>query len=140
MFVIFDTNHFREVVLRTPLFETLDRRMEASGADAFTTILTVQEVTQGWMAEIHRKMAGRDQVKAYRQFQNAVEAFGDITLLPFDGEAAEVFHRLRALRLNVGTMDLKIAAVAISHGALLLSRNLQDFGKVPGLQVENWLD
>lgn len=92
----------------------------------------------GW-AEIHRRTAGRDQVRAYRQFQNAIEAFGDITLLSFDEEAAEVFERLRALRLNVGTMDLKIAAVAISHGAMLLSRNLQDFRKVPGLSVEDWL-
>ena len=39
-----------------------------------------------------------------------------------------------------GTMDLKIAAIAISHNALLLSRNLLDFQKVPGLRVEKWLD
>ena len=37
-------------------------------------------------------------------------------------------------------MDLKIAAIAVSHDALLLSRNLVHFQKVPGLRVENWLD
>ena len=37
-------------------------------------------------------------------------------------------------------MDLKIAAIALSHAALLLSRNLVDFTRVPGLRVENWLD
>lgn len=37
-------------------------------------------------------------------------------------------------------MDLKIASIAISHDAMLLSRNLRDFRKVPGLNVENWLD
>jgi tRNA(fMet)-specific endonuclease VapC len=37
-------------------------------------------------------------------------------------------------------MDLKIACIALAHEALLLSRNLVDFEKVPGLRVENWLD
>jgi tRNA(fMet)-specific endonuclease VapC len=37
-------------------------------------------------------------------------------------------------------MDLKIAAIALSHEALLLSRNLRDFNSVPDLRVENWLD
>ena len=41
---------------------------------------------------------------------------------------------------RIGTLDLKIAAIAISHDALLLTRNLVDFAKVPGLRVENWLD
>jgi tRNA(fMet)-specific endonuclease VapC len=140
MFVVFDTNHYREVVHQTLLFERLDRRMTAARADAFTTIVTVQEITQGWAAEINRRKAGREQLKAYRQFQNAIGAFCDITILPFDEEAVEEFHRLQTLRLKVGTMDLKIAAIAISHSALLLSRNLLDFRKVPGLRVENWLD
>jgi predicted nucleic acid-binding protein len=37
-------------------------------------------------------------------------------------------------------MDLKIACIALGHGALVLSANLQDFQQVPGLRVENWLD
>ena len=36
-------------------------------------------------------------------------------------------------------MDLKIAATALVHGALLLSANLRDFRQVPGLMVEDWL-
>jgi tRNA(fMet)-specific endonuclease VapC len=35
-------------------------------------------------------------------------------------------------------MDLKIAAIAISRKAILLSRNLRDFQQVSGLQVEDW--
>jgi tRNA(fMet)-specific endonuclease VapC len=35
-------------------------------------------------------------------------------------------------------MDLKIAAIVLAHDATLLSRNLSDFRKVPGLKVEDW--
>ncbi len=70
----------------------------------------------------------------------AVEGLGSITVLDFDEESAEEFHQLQSQRLTIGSMDLKIAAICLSHDALLLSRNLVDFNKVPGLRVENWLD
>ena len=41
-------------------------------------------------------------------------------------------------RIRIGTMDLKIAAITIANNATLLSRNLKDFNKVTGLEVEDW--
>ncbi|NUQ61540.1 MAG: hypothetical protein HUU20_03565 [Pirellulales bacterium] len=41
--------------------------------------------------------------------------------------------------LQIGTLDLKIASIALEHGATLLSANTRDFDQVPGLRVENWL-
>ena len=48
------------------------------------------------------------------------------------------FAELSKLRLHVGAMDLKIAAITLSQNGLLLSRNLKDFSRVPGLRVEDW--
>jgi tRNA(fMet)-specific endonuclease VapC len=41
-------------------------------------------------------------------------------------------------RLNVGSNDLKIAAIAIDIGAAVLTRNLRDFRRVSGLVCEDW--
>ena len=40
---------------------------------------------------------------------------------------------------SIGMADLKIAAMARVHDALLLSGNQRDFGRVPGLRVESWI-
>jgi tRNA(fMet)-specific endonuclease VapC len=55
--------------------------------------------------------------------------------MDFDEPAAVAFQSLVRARVRIGTMDLKIAAVARSLNATLLSRNLKDFRKVPGLRV-----
>jgi tRNA(fMet)-specific endonuclease VapC len=67
-----------------------------------------------------------------------VERFRRIPLVDFDERAADEYERLRKARIRIGSMDLKIAAIALASDATLLSRNLSDFSKVPGLRVEDW--
>lgn len=140
MFAVLDTNHFSEMALHSERGASLQRRLTASGAQVFTTIVTPQEAFEGWFALINRQSAGRDQIRAYAQFQHSIALLMKLTILPFDGEAADHFHRLQSERVRIGTMDLKIAAICLAHDATLLTRNLVDFEKVPGLRVENWLD
>ena len=58
--------------------------------------------------------------------------------MDFDERAAEIFERLRRSKIRIGTMDLKIAVIVLANDATLLTRNLQDFGKVPHLKFEDW--
>jgi len=104
-----------------------------------TTIVTYEEQTRGWLAYAAAK--ARDSahlIKAYARLKRHLQNYLGFEVLDFDYSAAREFDRLRSLKLGVGTSDLKIAAIAISQGALLLSRNLKDFRKVDDLQVEDW--
>ena len=140
MFVVLDTDHYTALVAGGTLAERITRHATRTEADLFSTIVTAQEVMQGWLAAINRERAGNDQLTAYARFHAALRDLQKLTLIPFDAESAARFHELQRQRPRLGTMDLKIAAICIAHDALLLSRNLVDFEKVPGLRVENWLD
>lgn len=57
----------------------------------------------------------------------------------FNETSAEEFRRLRRERIRIASTDLKIASIALVNNATLVSANLRDFEKVPGLRVEDWL-
>jgi len=68
--------------------------------------------------------------------------FVNFKSLPFDDEAAEKFGEIRATLARLGTpigpYDLQIAAVAIVNGLTLVSHNMREFLRVPGLQLVDW--
>ena len=64
--------------------------------------------------------------------------------LPFDSEcavhAARVRAALDAAGTPIGPHDVLIAATALRHQATLVTRNVREFSRVPGLQWLNWHD
>jgi tRNA(fMet)-specific endonuclease VapC len=103
-------------------------------------IVTVEERMRGWLATIAKERNALRQVAGYRELARLIDFYHEFEIVAFDESAALRFDDLRSRRLHLGTMDLKIAAIALVNGALLLSANRRDFDRVPGLRVENWLD
>ena len=66
-----------------------------------------------------------------------------MTTLPFDADCAIVYGRIRAALQRkgspIGPMDMLIAAQALAAGLVLVTDNLREFRRVPGLQCENWM-
>jgi tRNA(fMet)-specific endonuclease VapC len=65
-----------------------------------------------------------------------------LEVLPFDADAAVHFGQIRAeLRRGgrpIGPYDTMIAGHARSRGLVLVTNNLREFERVPGLRLENW--
>lgn len=79
-----------------------------------------------------------DYVRGYRMIESAMSGYERYKILPFDEPAAIKFEELRKQKVRIGTMDLRIASIALSHDFTLLTRNTVDFEKVPGLRFEDW--
>ena len=140
MFVVLDNQSFPRSAgtlrNRTPAAS----RIEANRADTFSCIVAAEGSLHGWIGFVRRHGAGWINWRVTSGCTPASMRSTRSTLLPFDREAALIFHSVERQRLRAGTMDLEIAAICVAHDATLLSRNLVDFEKVPGLRVENWLD
>ena len=67
-----------------------------------------------------------------------------LVVMPWSAQAADEYSRLRTFLQRQGTpignMDLLIAAHALAENAVLVTNNLREFGRVPGLQLENWME
>jgi tRNA(fMet)-specific endonuclease VapC len=138
--VILDTDHLTALEgADTAASTRLRGRLAKLPADeVVTTIITYEEQTRGWLAYAARARGVAQQVAAYRRLRVHLETYRRIPVVDFDESAAVQYQRLMAQRVRIGTMDLKIAAIAIASDAMLLSRNLRDFRKVPDLRVEDW--
>jgi tRNA(fMet)-specific endonuclease VapC len=117
----------------------LQTKLDEFPADEITTtIITFEEQIRGWMAYLNKMRSIDEQVFAYETLKQYFDYFKTLTIIDFNQKAAEVFKNLKSSKIRIGTMDLKIASIAIANEAILVSRNLKDFDKVPDLTVQDW--
>jgi tRNA(fMet)-specific endonuclease VapC len=137
---LLDTDHLGIIQRRTrPEFVRLAERMSSHlRADFFVAVVSFHEQAAGWSAYLNRAKSSAGVVKGYAMFREMLSDFAAMQVLPFNDAAAQVFESLRDQRVRIGTMDLRIASVALAFGLTVLSRNLVDFQKVPELVVEDW--
>ena len=139
MIVILDTDHLTVIQRQSePFHSRLRARLDAFPQEhVHTTIVSFEEQMRGWLSTIARSKKGLE-IAANQRLYDMLAFFGSIPVLRYDNRAAGQLAMLSSIRLRIGSMDLKIAAIALSQNALLLSRNLKDFNRVPNLRVEDW--
>lgn len=135
MFIL-DTDHIS-------LFQRRDdavsaRVLSTPAVELATTVIMVEEQLRGRLARIRRARSDAEVVRTYRSLLATIVYFQSIAVIAFDESAQEIFNRLRAQKPRVGTQDLRIAAIALSQEATLVTRNRQDFAEIPSLQIEDW--
>ncbi len=74
-----------------------------------------------------------------RDLERLLEA---VRVLPFDEacaeHAADLRFQLEQAGKSIGPMDVLIAGTALANGARLVTHNLREFERVPGLKAEDW--
>ncbi|MGI8669241.1 MAG: type II toxin-antitoxin system VapC family toxin [Aridibacter sp.] len=106
--------------------------------EIFTTIITFEEQMRGWLSYIAKSKTPEQQIFAYQMLHQFLESYRTTAVLDFDEKSAKIFQQLKSNKIRIGTMDLKIASIAIANEAILVSRNQTDFEKVPDLTVQDW--
>jgi tRNA(fMet)-specific endonuclease VapC len=88
-----------------------------------------------WVGVLGSQNTRRRQAQ-YEQF------LATVAVLPFDSavsrRAAEIRQTLERRGAGIGPMDTLIAATAVVHNATLVTRNVREFARVPGLKSVNW--
>jgi len=133
---ILDTDHVSLHQRATP--EVVTQIAAHDPAQVAVAVITYEEVLRGRLAVVHRARDATALELAYLRLYEAWDYFRQRHVLPFDPTAIAEYLRLRKMVRQMGAQDVKIAAIALTHGAVVVTRNHQDFSRVPGLVIEDW--
>lgn len=108
------------------------------------TVVTVQEIFNGWVVKINGASESTDLVTLYTKLWTNLEYFKEVRILNFDAKAYNCYDRLlkenKQLNKKRLQKDLRIAAIALSVNAVMVTRNKRDFSLIPGLVIEDWTE
>lgn len=133
---LFDTDH---VSLQERGHPPLRARLAAAPPGSVAVCpVTVEEMVRGRLAILARRLDGDERVRGYAKLIATISFFSSVPIVAFDARCEARYQELVALRLRVGSQDLRIAAVALAQDLVVVNRNRRDFEKVPGLLIEDW--
>lgn len=138
--ILLDTDHCTVLFdQRHRLHHFLNQKLAEANQEITIPVVSIEEQLRGFLAYIHREREFHKQCWPYSRLCHLLEALSQVTIVDFDDSAAREAVALKSQKLHIGTQDLKIAAIALTHHALLVSNNLKDFKRIPGLRVESWI-
>ena len=126
--VLFQEGH--EAVCRRVLSHAME--------DLAISVITVEEQLSGWYTLLRRAKNAEKLARAYQRLADSVALLSRFRILSFTEPAIDRFQQLKAQKLGVKHMDLRIAAITVEHAGTLVTRNARDFQCVPGLAIEHW--
>lgn len=127
-----DTNVLMHVVNFNPGYRRIIQRTEK--ADMVLSAIAYFELT----SKIIAAKLGRDKA------ETLAELVAQFKVMPFNGkaamESARMFVHLERSGRRIGERDTMIAGHAKALGLICVTNNVEEFDRVPGLKVEDWLN
>lgn len=134
---ILDTDHVSLILYNHPQVIA-----NASLHKIAVTVITVQELFNGWIGRINEPSQINNLPAFYTKLWTTVKYIQTVEILDFTLEAEACIKQLLKdnppLRKNRLQKDLRIAAIALSLNAIVVTRNYRDFSQVPGLTIVDW--
>ena len=129
---IFDTDHLSLLQRGN---EALCNKVSTMRPDELVvTVITIEEQLSGWYTLLRRAKQREKLARVYQRLTDNVKFLARLEILSFTEPANSRYESLRTLKTGIGAMDLRIAAIVLDHGAILLTRNSQDFKRIPDLK------
>ena len=129
---ILDTNICIFLIKRKPV-NVLERFKKTDISKISISSITLSELFYG----VSKSSKPEQNFTALAQFVAPLE------ILPFESEAAQYYGDLRAILEKqgtpIGSLDMLIAAHALSINSTLVTNNEKEFNRVPHLKIENWV-
>lgn len=137
---LLDTDHISFLQRRAaPEHALLTARMAQHPLTDFAfSVVSFHEQALGAHTYVVRARTTAELIRGYSLLSEILHGFLNAPVLPFDVAAGAALEGLRAQRVRLAAMDMRISAIALSRRLILLTRNVRDFEKVPGLLTEDW--
>ncbi len=129
---LLDTNICIYIIRQKPA-NVLEKFQSLSPSDIGVSSITVAELEYG----AYKSQRQEQNRAALSQFLMMLE------ILPFDAKATQTYGKMRAelekMGIVIGAMDLLITSQALDRGITLVTNNVREFSRIPGLTWENWV-
>jgi len=120
---ILDTDHVSLHQRKDPLVTA--RIENCPNEELAVNVVTVGEQMRWRLAQLGQRKI--DLIAAYELLRTTAEYFCGLRILSFDAIAQQLYDDLRSQKLHAGKLDLRIAAIALSRSATVVTRNKRDF-------------
>ena len=133
---VLDTDHL--TLLRKGQTHVVARVGAAPKSSIAISIVTIEEQFRGWFTQVRRARDATKLARAYEGLYDVIDAARRLAVLPFSRAAVDCYLDLRKTLPRLGKQDLAIAAITLTFGATIFTRNRRDFEQVPNLVVDDW--
>lgn len=108
-----------------------------SDEESFLSVITASELLHG----VHRAQTSQQRARRSAFVEGILERFPVLQVDMATARAhARVWADMPVTGILIGPNDLWLAAACIAHGLTLVTANVREFDRVPGLQLEKWSD
>jgi tRNA(fMet)-specific endonuclease VapC len=133
---LFDTDHF--TLWDQGDLNVIQRLAKKPGGSIGLSVVTVEEIVRERLAYLSRARDAVGRLQGYHWLMHSLQILQCWIVVPYESNAEKAYQHLLGQRVHIGSQDLKIASIALANQLIVVTRNQRDFGRVPGLVIEDW--